>query len=56
MQNTLVALQMLQGAADLVARLSAVIGRARREGRDVTDAELAELRAERKAAVEDFLR
>lgn len=48
----LLLLELLSQVALVGARYRALIERARAEGRDLTDAELDELKSERKAAIE----
>lgn len=58
MQNALeainIALALLRAGQEAFATASALFAKARAEGRDVTDAELADLRAKRNASLEAF--
>lgn len=53
--NINVIIQGISALALLIAKYSDLIGTAQAEGRDVTDAELAALKADRKAAVDRLL-
>ena len=50
--NAAIIVQLLITAIEHAAELSAVLGKANAEGRDVTDAEVAAVRAKAKAAVD----
>jgi hypothetical protein len=47
---------MLLAAAKIAQRSAAMISAARAQGRDITDAELAELKGARDAAIEELLK
>lgn len=48
------AFELLAAAQAAFAQASALIGKARAEGRDITDAELAQLATERRDALDRF--
>lgn len=53
--NSAVVISGISRLAVVLAKWAETLGTAQAEGRDITDAELAELKAERKAAVDSFL-
>ncbi len=55
MRNFLFAIDALLMLAESMTRITAVIQKARSEGRDITDAELAEVMAAREEAVKRLL-
>ncbi len=53
--NTIMALDALTSLMAVTTKVAEIVSRAQREGRDVSDAELAEVVSERKTAVQDAL-
>ena len=54
MMNILAVVELMMAAAEAITKYQTLIAKARAEDRDITDAELAELRGERKEAVAAF--